>query len=504
MIVSPITFIRKNKITSSVALFLLFILNNQTSFAQAGIYDETDIEFQSMFIEAQLEKVKGNTDKQISILKNVIKRDKSSHASYFELAKAYIELKDYESAIKNAKKAIQFNPSNSYYLELLADTYERDEQFQSANDTYQKLIAIDAKKFEYHDKMAFNQMVIGKPNNAVTTLQNWQSQNGISERVSLKIFDIYNGLGDTKNALSTLENLTLEFPNNTRFLIKKARYLLFIGEKDQALTAYSKVLEIDPQNQTALLAKTQEKIKSNPSNSNLSELNVLFDNENISIDAKIKELMPYMAKMPLSQEGNAVLKTLSEKLVNAYPNEAKSFAVSGDVLFYMGKFLDSEKAYSKAIDLDDRKYIVWDQWILNQWELEDYTKMENVALDAIDLFPNQVNAYLFNAMASKQNNDIDNASEMLEEASFISGDNPKFEPFLTIVSHWINLDNLTSDQISNGIKNINEKEITSAIHFELLGDIYKHISNVAKSKSCWENAIKLGGNASRINKKIGV
>ena len=264
-----------------------------------------------------------------------------------------------------------------------------------------------------------------------------------------------------------------------------------------------KILEIDPQDQTALLALAQQKIKSSPSNSSLSNLSLLMDNKSISIDAKIKELIPYMAKMPLSNEDNMILKKISENLIKSYPEEAKSFAVRGDILFYLGEFADSEKAYNQAIKLDDKKYLVWDQWILNLWELEDYKKMEKVSLDAIDFFPNKVNAYLYHAIALKQNKKIDQAFEMLEEASFISGENPKLISLINITTNWINLDNLTTDEITNSVTRINEGQITNAIHFELLGDIYKHILEFAKSKSYWETAIKLGANSTRINKKMG-
>jgi|GEM_PF-533761 len=504
MINKKIEWLGNNKRHFSLLFFLSFILNIQSNFAQAGIYDETDIEFQSMFIEAQLEKVKGNTEEQISLLKNVLKRDKSSHAAYFELAKTYTQLEDFDAAEKNAKKAIQFDGSNPFYLNLLADVYERSEQFQNANDIYKKLILLDANNFEYHDKMAFNQMVIGNPKDAITTLENWQNQKGISGTVSQKIFDIHNGLGDTKKALEVLTNLSNEFPSNTNYLVKKARYLLFVGEKKEALNTYNKVLEIDPQNQTAILAKTKSNINQSSGNTNLKELVTFVENENISLDVKIKELMPYMSKMPLTKEDNETLKSISQSLISAYPNEAKSFAVRGDILFYAGEFSESEKAYDQAIKLDDRKFLVWDQWILNLWELENYAKMEKTALDAIDFFPNEVNAYLYYVIALDKNKKDGEAADMLEEATFISGDNPKFKPLLNIIYNWTNIDKFTSEQILRSISSINDDQINSAIHFELLGDIYNHISENSKSKMYWEKAIQFGASEARINKKIGV
>jgi len=503
MININVEIFKKNTQILNVFFFAFLFLNSISSYSQAGIYDETDIEFQTMFIEAQLEKAKGNTDKQISLLKNVIKRDKSSHAAYHELAKAYIDLEEYDSAEKNAKKSHQFDSKNTYYLELLADIYERQDMFQKANETYKQLIGLDANAFLYFDKMAFNQVIIGEPKEAIKTLEYWQTQKGITKLASLKIFDLYNSLGQKEKALTTIENLSKEFPSNPDFLNKKANYLSFLGKHDLALNTYNQVLKINPYDQNALLAINNLNSNQTSNSSSINELNQLISNKNISLDVKIKELIPFMAKMPLSPADNEVLKSISLNLIETYPNEAKSFAVRGDVLFYLGEFVNSEKAYNNAIKLDDKKYLVWDQWILNLWELENYSKMESISLDALDFFPNQVNAYIYYAIASQKNKKSDQAIEMLEEATFIAGENTTYLNYINIVTNWINLDKYPEEQIAKSVSDINKEKISSALQFELLGDIYKSISKNNESKLFWENAIKLGGSSIRLNKKIG-
>ena len=57
--------------------------------SQPGIYAESDMEFQDMFFEAQIAKYKGDTEGQVAALNKVIKRDKNSHAAYYELSRAY-------------------------------------------------------------------------------------------------------------------------------------------------------------------------------------------------------------------------------------------------------------------------------------------------------------------------------------------------------------------------------------------------------------------------------
>jgi len=86
-------------------LVLLAIGLSLSLVAQPGIYTESDIEYQTLFIEAQSAKYKGDTDESITILNKILKRNKESDAAYNELAKTYLSLDNYELAEKNAVKA---------------------------------------------------------------------------------------------------------------------------------------------------------------------------------------------------------------------------------------------------------------------------------------------------------------------------------------------------------------------------------------------------------------
>ncbi|NNE13686.1 MAG: hypothetical protein HKN51_01835 [Saprospiraceae bacterium] len=473
------------------------------SFAQAGIYSESDIEFQDLFIQAQLEKQKGNYDKEIKILKQIIKRDKSCHAGYYELSQAYVKTDDLVSAEKNAKKAIQFDDNNIWYKILLADIYEASTQYKQAIPLLKKLRVTDELNFDYVDRIVNNYMQLGDHKNAILTLQEIENKKGITPIVSLRMFEIYDSIGNVEKAELTLEKLAERFPKKIQILSRQAHYLMSLEKNEKAVSIHKKILELDPSNEFATLSLNRLQSRSE-SSSELADLSKIIRNENISLDNKIKELMPHLSRMSSDGEDNKMLQAISKDLIELYPNEAKSYAVRGDVLFYSSDYVNAEKAYSRAIELDDRKYSLWDQWMINLWELESYNKLEEVSLEAIDYFPNQVNPLIFNSIALTKNNGKEEAKEMLAEASFISGDNIKYKDQIIVVSCWININLIPTQEIKNEIIKVQEDRLTTAIHFELLGDIYHHLSDVSKSKSNWQKAIEYGGSKNRLNKKIGV
>ena len=107
----------------------------------------------------------------------------------------------------------------------------------------------------------------------------------------------------------------------------------------------------------------------------------------------------------------------------------------------------SEKAYAKAIKLDDTKYTLWDQWMVNLWQNSNFKKLETVSYDALDYFPNQVNAFILHALALQQNKKVDEAKGYLNEAKFISGKNSVLSDAVTLAQLWSNKDKNNKNEV---------------------------------------------------------
>ncbi|NNE26934.1 MAG: tetratricopeptide repeat protein [Saprospiraceae bacterium] len=486
-------------------LFLILLLCPATLlYNQAGIYSESDIELQSLFIDAELEKQKGNHEAQIEILKSILKRDKSQHAVYFELAKAYVSKDDLEQAEKYIKKAIQLEDSNPWYWLFAAQIYEDAALYPDAVIAYSRLVELDSKNKSNHLRLALNHLNLGNWNAAANTLIAWQSEYGIDEETSKRLFDIYLAANEEANALKVLEALSESKPQNTRYLNNLAGYLSDIGQNDRAQEIYKRVLEIDPTNPAASMAIVRKSTGPDDAGDYLSSLMPVMKNPNIPLDNKIRELMPYIARMSTNSASNNSLIEISTALVDVYPQEAKVYAVQGDILFYSGQFIEAEKAYAESINLNDRQFILWDQWMLSLWETENYVKLEEVSFNAVDLFPNELNAYILRVMSLMKLNQIDEAKEYLEEANFIGANSQRFRVPLLILNNWVNKASTQATKLKSLVEHIEIGSISQAIYIEMLGDIYKFIGENKMANDFWQLAIDRGAQSSRINKKMGV
>ena len=486
--------------TRFVFIVAFFILFSGFALAQPGIYTEADIEIQALFIDAQLEKQKGNPEKQIELLKEVIKRDRTADAAYFELARAYALIGNNELAEKNGRRAYTLDTYNVWYISLLIDIYEDSNKHSDAIQLCHVLIAMESNEDKHYQRLAFNQLRSGNADQAIATLEDLENKRGVQEDISKKIFEIYHNSGDIEKAASTLRKLSQEFPYNVRFLGNLAGYLYDNGLKDQAVREYERLLQLDPDNAEASLVLAKE--KNNGQVTKLMAIEDLCENESIPLDNIIQELMPYMANMQRDGEDTNSLKRISQKLLERYPEDAKTHAVRADILFYAGDLAESEKRYEKAIELDDSKYTLWDQWLINLWELENYKKMRNKSLLAIDYYPNQVNPMIYYAIASYKLGDADEAEDFLMEAKFIAGNNAKYLNAINVVNTWLQKSELSNEEIKDELEAIDDMLIYNPLFFELKGDLYHKLLDSSRSKENWNRAVEMGADKDRIQKKL--
>ncbi len=463
--------------------------------AQPGMYNESDIEFQTLFLEAQHAKLTGDTEEQIKLLNAVIKRDKNSHAAYFELARTYDLLGNAELAQKNAEKAHKLDARNEWYLLVLAEIYEGSDQVQAAIDTYHKIHGINPNNPTTYHKLAQLQLRNKNVIEAVASLEALQELQGVDEESSRRIFDMHKAAGNEKKAIETLEKLIVAYPDNTRYMGNLASYFGEIGKEKKALQVYEEILKVDPTDSKALRVIS----KSNASGEGLSAITGLLSNVNLSLDDKIQELMPYVSTM--NQEGQTTkeLDDISSQLVEEYPKEAKVHALRADILFYQGKFQDAEQSYAKALQIDDGKYALWQQYMQTLWELEKYTDLANSSEEAIDLYPNKVNSFLYHCLALSKTNKK-GTEDLIMEAGFIAGKSEILKTQITIVDNWLNLNSVNKDLVTN----TNLKLLKEPLYLELVGDLYAAIKDNNTAKRLWKEAIKLGSSADRINSKLNI
>ncbi len=412
-----------------VVLMSLTFLGQGVLLAQNGRVTEEEVNIEKVFIEASREKILGNYENAATLYKEVLKRDNTNSAAAYELARMYDVLDKDSKALTSIQMAIRLEGDNPWYRMFKADIHDKLKQYNQAAKVYEALAAAEPNNSFFHSKWAYYLVKAKEPQKALEVYDKLEAISGLSEELARKKHTLYLGMGDHENAAAIYQRLIKAYPSQVRYYHYLADYYNHAGEKTLAIQVYENILQIDPDDSDAQLALAGKEKGSIDDISFLSTLKPIFENDEVEIDAKIKELFPFINKVVDTRDktlGRAVLQ-LSGIVEEVHPKDAKGFSASGDVLFHIGDLDAALQKYNQAIDLNTSVFAVWEQVMYIYTEQEDYLALENITERSFDYFPNQAKAYYFNGIANAQLGKNKAAINSWRQALMMSRKNPTLQ-----------------------------------------------------------------------------
>lgn len=421
-----------------LCLSFAVILQINSSFCQKR-YSEEDVNLQKMFIDATREKILGNYENAIGLLKQILKEDKDNHVAFYELARMYDAIGEGNKAISTAKKAIDQAPQNIWYQRFLADIYQKIGKNKDAAKVYETLVKLDPGNDFYYSRWAYFLVRANEIEKAVKVYDALEKQVGINEDVIRRKHTLYLGIGDNKKAAKELERLIKAFPNQTRFQHLLASFYEQIGETSKAKGIYREILKLDPQDSKAQLAMAGASRSKSNDVKYLESLKPIFLRQDVNIDLKIGKILPFINKV--AETGDQSLATASLELTKileaTHPDQAKAFSASGDLLYHSGQKEAALEKYKKTLDLDDSVFLVWEQMMAIYQEQKNYNHLLKLTNEALDIFPNKAIIYYYNGVANKELKQYKDAQDALEQGSLMVGKNlqlrTEFDRLLEVV-----------------------------------------------------------------------
>lgn len=401
---------------------LLMVFMTSLTYAQERV-TEAQIQRQQIFIEANREKLLGNYDKAVESYLKVLKDDPRNHAAAYELARIHDLRSDWDEALRYLKIAIDNDASNEWYKKLMADVLEKAGRNAEAAKIYEGLVSRFPNNEYYYFKQAFFLVKAGDITNAVKVYDALELIMGLNEEIVRRKHALYIGIGDQRKAARELERLVEAFPKNLEYRHLQAGYYEQIGNKEKAKEVYKAILLISPSDSKANLALAGADIKTSDEIAYIESLAPLFEQADIELDLKMGKVLPFITKIANTHNKNlaeAVL-PLTEILERVHSGQAKTYAASGDVLYYSDRLLEALEKYRKTLQLDKSIFLVWEQMMRIHLQLRDYTALQQVSEEAIDLFPNKALAFYLNGVANRKLGHYDDAVEVLDQAFLMAG-----------------------------------------------------------------------------------
>jgi len=411
-----------------ILLLIGFILSFTVN-AQDISTSDKDKEAMDVFLDAEKSKMLTNYPEAIRLYKKTLSIDDEYDPAMFQLAHLYILEQRYEEALYWAEKAYQLDQKNTWYAFLLIDLYRNSYQIGKAIVVYNTLLEENPANTEYLFNLSNLYLAVEDTDNAIKCLNKIEELEGVSEKTALQKKAIFLQENDFDSAIETMKALHEVFPQKESYCSMIAELYMQNNQADEAILWYKKVLEINPNDPYIQITLADYYSKQDDLESAYKYLKEGYANPHLDIDTKIRVLMGYFE----AGTSNTMMKSrtyeLTEILVKTHPDEAKSHAIYGDLLFNDSLYSKASSEFEKVVAIDSSRYAVWEQLLYSLSMENRYEEMANYSERAIALFPAMDFPYYINAIANFQLGHTKKVISVLETAVYFASNNDILEQY---------------------------------------------------------------------------
>ena len=430
----------------------------QKTFSAKGEGKIDSAEIERLYIDGCKFLATDDIEKAVNAFGDILKVDPNNTASMFQLSTIYFKYGQLGDAQNYIKNAVALEPKNIYYQLLYADILSYSASFDKAAEVYENILKDQAFSEEVYYRLAYSYEKAGKKEDAIKTMQRLLALEGENESVLFELQRLYAMNDQPDKAIEVLLKLIEIDPYNSGYLRYLSEYYERAGQPELAQQTFDKLLLTDSSNVDLQFRKASFQKKAGDENAYFNTMHKAFANGLGNIDTKIFYLVLFVDSLdkPNFKLKDTVL-TWTKLLVEAHPEDAKSFAMRGDFLFYSGELRSAAAAYNKSLNIRSDIYDVWIKMFYIYSDLREFDSLKNVTNSAIELYPNQPLGYYFNGVAFNNINDADAAIKTLKRGLPLTVSNTQLRADI----------------------------------FTELGNAYNDVKNYVESDKAFENSLQL-------------
>lgn len=371
------------------------------------------LKVKELYFAALREKSAGRLMEAVELLNKIVTLDPQNDAALYELARIHFSGKDLGKAAAFARQAANVNPDNEWYWVVLADVYKQIEDFDALVPVMGELIRLKPDHQEYYYDRAYALFLDKKYEEALEAYRRIELRFGSNDNILIARQQVYLAQKQPKKALEELLQRQKDKPDDLRNYLLLADLHMKLGKPKEALEALDGAQRKFKSDPYISLSRADVYRVMNKESAVVIELRDALKNDQLDVDAKIKILRTYFSRRTGKHKSEA-LNELCVLLTRLYPNEAKVFALYGDVLARQERFKEARTPYQKAVKLDPQKDKVWEQLLTTTISAELFDEARASSLEALTHFPGQPVISFFAGQISLMGGDLTEARKLLE------------------------------------------------------------------------------------------
>lgn len=388
----------------------------QTGNNDAGRYDR-------FFIDAMLQRQKGNNDAAFDLLKHCVHIRPEAPEAYFFLAQYYMSLKQNDKAIECFKKAADLEPDNSTYLETLAKAYVTNDNDSLAIGTLEKIVEKETGRIDILEMLVQLYQKRADYDNTIKTLDRLEILEGKNERLTYAKSEIYSLTGDKKAAINEMKKLADQYPNDLNYRGMYGDALLMNGREKEAFDIYTGILKAEPDNYRAQLSmRAYYKQKDMAADADSMTMQLLL-NKNTGDDARV-----YIMRQEIAESENGGGD--STKILRLFDRMMAQPQASTDIAILYATYMSLKKMPQEKIEAVLEKVLAQTpdnaaarlQLVAYAWQRDDLDRVIELCKAARQYNPDEMAFYYYEGMAHFRKDDNDSALNAFQNGISVIGE----------------------------------------------------------------------------------
>ncbi len=379
--------------------------------------------FDYVFVEAVKQKLMGNSGDALKYFEQCIKLNPASDAVYYQMAQIVLSGGDLKNGKIFARKAVELDNNNLWYLMMLSGVYYQEKNIDSAIVYYE--IAVDRNPENEHLLLALGNLYSEnkKYEDAGAIFKRLDDKYGINETSTLANIRNMIRAGNPEGALKLTEKLLKDYPDEIVYNGLLAEIYRQKGDNEKAMEVYNMLMERNPENPETQLALCDFLITEKRFDELLQLINTVILNENVTREDKIS----LFAKMIETEDlVNAKGKELAMSLMifeATYNNDGIVELLRPELLVKQKRLEDAAERLEEIIAKQPENYFAWEKLLLVYLESKDYKKLEKRGADCALRFNRSFVAKMLYAAGATENQNYKTALEEVRKAEILAGDN---------------------------------------------------------------------------------
>lgn len=381
-----------------------------------AVWDNTQIPTDSLFIEAEREKIQGNLSKAAELFELFLQANPQNAAASYELALLNGRSKNNTGTLQYARKAAMLDTTNSWYQIAFANALAMNTQFDSAAEIFHRLSIRNPAQ----DRYAYNEAVMRSNAEqypeALSLFNKLEDEAGINEEFVYQKQRIYLKMGKPDSAAAEIQKLIDLYPDNSRYYGLLAQVYADNNQPSRAIAVYQNLLQKYPDNPQAMVALGVYYKNKGDDSAYRNYMKQAFGNPQFNLEDKIAFIYPYLKYVEIDSGKKQEALFLCNLIVNAHPNSAAAHTIYGEMFFQCGQTDSAEHEFQTAIGLDSTQFEPVNQLLILYASKGSYENLLTTGQDAISRFPNEGSGWYFYGIANFSTGKYESSIEMLKKA----------------------------------------------------------------------------------------